>query len=65
MTLKDAVITILRANDGALTADEICKQKKEQNLFKKGDGSYPDVKYLLLRIKFYSEDFQFTVRLKD
>jgi len=65
MTLREAVRRVLEAHGGALTAEEICRQIERRSLFRKGDGTFPDPSYLLLRIKYYSSDFEFIVRLRD
>jgi len=65
MGLKEAIIRVLKANGGELSAEDICFQIEKQNLFTKRDGTYPDPSYLLLRLKFYSDEFEFIVRLKD
>jgi hypothetical protein len=64
MTLKEAVRRVLLQYNGVLTAEEICTQIQRQNLFRKRDGTFPDVSYLLLRIKHYLDEFEFIVRLR-
>ena len=65
MVFKEAVRRVLKTYGGELSAEDICFQIKKQNLFTKTDGTYPDPSYLLLRLKFYSDEFEFIVRLKD
>ena len=65
MGLKEAARRVLKANSGELSAEDICSQIEKQSLFTKRDGTYPDPSYLLLRLKFYSDEFEFIVRLRD
>lgn len=64
MTLKKAIEKVLREHGGVLTTEEICKQIRARNLFRKRDGTFPDHSYVLFGIKNYLDDFEVTAMLK-
>jgi len=64
MTLKEAVERALQRHGGVLTAEEISRVIQQNNLFRKGDGTFPDPSYVLYGVKNYLDKFEVTVRLR-
>ena len=65
MTLKEAVQQNLTKYPGCLVPiEEVCRRNEQQNLFRKGDGTYPDPSWIFWGVKNYLDKFEVFVRLR-
>jgi len=64
MILMEAIKSVLGKYGSVLTAEEICRQITENNLFTKRDGSSPDPSYVLYGVKNYLDEFEVVIRLR-